>query len=76
MSTTQQDWKDTQYYEVRNILCNIWMTMIFGPTESNWPLQDEITLDVVQAAWNFKHHGRYNGNEKLLNLLDRIHREV
>jgi hypothetical protein len=51
--------------------------MIFGPTESDWPLTTPITLDVVQAAWNLKQRqGRYCGNERLLNLLDRIHRAV
>ena len=41
-------WKDTQYSEVRNILCNIWMTLIFGI--GGLQLSDEISLDSVQKA--------------------------
>ena len=29
---TQNTWKDTQYYEVRHILCNIWMWVKLVPS--------------------------------------------
>ena len=73
---TRNTWKDTQYYEVRNILGNIWMTMIFG-YELEWPLSGEITLDSVQNAWMSRPgRGQFVGNEKLLNMLERLHRVV
>ena len=83
---TQNTWKDTQYYEVRHILCNIWMTMICGLEKSKCPLlSGEITLDSIQNAWMSSPYGSngfplgqgyFVGNEKLLNILERLHRVV
>ena len=68
-------WKDTQYSEVRNILCNIWMTLIFGI--GGLQLSNEISLDSVQKAWEaVPSHGAFWGSEKLLNILERLYRVV
>ena len=73
---TRNPWRDTQYHEIRNILGNIWMTLIFGV-----PATGEVSLDSVQTAWEKspRHHlglkGR-EGSKKLLNILKRFHRIV
>ena len=73
---TRNPWRDTQYHEIRNILGNIWMTLIFGV-----PATGEVSLDSVQTAWEKspRHHlglkGR-EGSKKLMNILKRFHRIV
>ncbi len=65
---TRNTWRDTQYHEIRNVLCNIWMTLIFGVGVERLPP----SMDSVQALASWENCP----SEKLLNILERLHRFV